>query len=610
MRTLVRSAAAFLVGAVLTALVFAFHPEPGEAIRNIAHAPPGEPQRPNLYNIVRVKRDDGGFDHFLGPHVSIDPKNVDGGYAPHTTPAVRLLIDVEGRVAYAEARFGPKTLQREAERLARQVRFIPFRRNGQPVAAVIEEFEIHVRGPGNRPDYPTPFPPTKDMATFEFTMSYAGGFGGGTQYQVSILGDGTIRFESDAYGAAVAGKHEAKLSEEQVQKIVEALQRADWLWTPDEYQSRATDQPRVITTLRFDGRIKFLSFNPNHYGYQPNAIRDAYAAVLRVANADRWLRGNSETGPSLVAEKWNFKSATSENKSLLGGIAARGTLRALQDVWALGAPVLPDLTDQYFITPPIIAAASRDDPQILDFLLSLDTQWGKKALGAALVEAASNGNAQGAVSLLYKGANPRAKGRLEGTSALMAAASAGSPKIVAELIEAASNPKSTEWYLYGTTDESPQAAERIAREAKAFVNERDKDGRTALHAIGSIWAPRSSRTKSDPRAVVKLLLKHGAIVDARDKDGRTPLMRAGSQPHAASELISAGADVNAKDNRGETPLMNSYAAWLTLLLLEHGADVYARDKEGRTALDHSKQYGGNDTAPVLEWWLAKENALR
>jgi ankyrin repeat protein len=143
--------------------------------------------------------------------------------------------------------------------------------------------------------------------------------------------------------------------------------------------------------------------------------------------------------------------------------------------------------------------------------------------------------------------------------------------------------------------------------AKRFVTARDKDGRTALHALVDL----SGRlVKPDARVVARMLIKHGAVVDARDKDGRTPLIASGLQPDVASELINAGADVNAQDNNGETPLMNSYVPWLTRLLLERGADIHARNIDGRTALDRSKEYGASETTPVLEWWLAKSKAQR
>jgi len=605
MRTLLRTAAAFLAGAMLTALVFAFHPEPGEAIRRIAHPPPAEPERPDLYGIIRVKQDDGGFDHFLGPHVSIDLKDA-AGYASHTGPNVRLLVDEEGKVVYAEARSGPKSLRERAERLARQVRFIPFRRNGEPVRAVIEEFNVDIREPGKRPNYRTPFPAIKNMATFEFRMASSGGWGNDA-FEILVRGDGTINFESRSFDIAVLGKHKAQLSRQELQALIDALRSADWFWTPDVYETQATDQPFTMTVLRFDGRQKILGYSHGVYAELPNAILDAHSAILRVLNVDRWLKGNAETGPSLAAEKWNFKTDSLENRALLTGIAANGTSQALQDVWSLGAPVVTAFKPGpfEFPAPPIIAAAVRDDPQILDFLLMLDQPWDQRALNAALLAAANEGNVKAVDSLFARGADPRA----DDNGILMAAAKSGSREVMAAIIAKAASKEGWSYHAVfeSTFDPDLTARAKAMEAAKRFITAPDKDGATALHALVDLWG----RTeKPDARGVARLLIKHGAVIDARDNEGRTPLIKAGLWPEVASELISAGADVNAKDNTGETPLMNSYYAWLTRLLLERGADIHARNKHGHTALDRSKEYSRNESTPVLEWWLAKEKTQR
>lgn len=613
MRTLLRTATAFLIGALLTALVFAFHPEPGEAIRNIAHPPPAEPPRPDLYNIVRVKQDDGGFDHFLGPHVSMDSKWTAGIAYPIAQPPVRLLVDTQGKVAYAEARSGPKEMRREAERLVRQVRFSPFQRNGKPVRAVIEEFNLRVRGePEEWSKDRVPFPPVKDWGTLRIETQLGGYYGGFSR--LTIDGAGRVTFESNA--ATVRGKHVATISKSELEELVDTFRRADWFSMLDLYDPRATHQDMAMTSIQFDGRHKPVLYSPSPFGNQPDTLRDVHAAVRRITNVDRWLKGNDATGPSLVAEKWNFKAKSPENFWLLTGIAQSGSFAALRDVWALGAPVITQTAPYPAPEPPIIAAAERQETEILHFLLSLRVRWDQRSLNAALLKAADKGHADAVSRLLSKGADPRAATRLDGASVLMVAAKSGSRETVAALItHAASRDGWSYESLFGEhagdywPKRDAKEKTRIAEAARLFVTTPGRDGVTALHAAAnaSTW----DKLDADPRGVVRLLIKHGAVVDARDKNGRTPLIEAGIEPNAASELINAGANVNAQDNNGETPLMNSYVPWLTRLLLERGADIHARNKEGRSALDLSKEYGSNrDTTPVLEWWLAKEKAPR
>jgi ankyrin repeat protein len=604
-RTQLRTAAAFVAGAALTALVFAFHPEPGEAIRNIAHPPAVEPEQPDLYNIVRVERDDGGFDHVLGPHVSIDRKWVTHSLS-FEGPKVRILVGADGRVAFAQTRSGPKDTQREAERLVRQVRFIPFQRDGKPVPAVIEEFQLRVRHqPEQRADYRKPFPVVKDWSTLSITHEHMTDRGGDRR-RLTIDGHGRVIFEGDE--AAVRGKHVATISKQDLEALVDAFRRADWFSTLDQYSSGATHQDIAVTQIQFDGHHKPVRYSPSSTGYQPDAVRDVHSAILRITNADRWLKGNAETGPSLVAEKWDFNAKTPENLSLLTGIAARGDIRALKDVWALGAPVIANTGPYPAPIPAIVPAAARSDIELLRHLLSLDALWDQAALDAALLNAAGAGKAEAVDWLLSRGANPRAATTLEGASALMLAARAGSRGAVAALIAKASSRDAWSYEsLFSTDDFWPErdAKEeaRLAEAAKRFVTHHGRDGVTALHALADAWT--WGKTDVDTRGIARLLIKHGAVVDARDANGRTPLIEAGGCPEVASELISAGADVNARDNTGQTPLMNSYAPWLTYLLLRRGADIEARDTEGRSALDRSKEYGGSDTTPVLEWWLAK-----
>ena len=74
---------------------------------------------------------------------------------------------------------------------------------------------------------------------------------------------------------------------------------------------------------------------------------------------------------------------------------------------------------------------------------------------------------------------------------------------------------------------------------KTDMNERDKNGKTALHYVNSV-------------EMAKLLIENGADVNTRDEDGKTPLHYV-NNVEIAKLLIENGAEVNAMSNKGQTP---------------------------------------------------------
>lgn len=107
-------------------------------------------------------------------------------------------------------------------------------------------------------------------------------------------------------------------------------------------------------------------------------------------------------------------------------------------------------------------------------------------------------------------------------------------------------------------------------------------------------------------ATVQTLLAQGANVNEKDKDGRTALMWAAFNGHTAivEVLLAKGAEMNAKDNEyGWTALMvaarNGHTATVEALLTQ-GADVHAKDKDGKTALQLAESEGHTHIAQLLK----------
>jgi len=174
-------------------------------------------------------------------------------------------------------------------------------------------------------------------------------------------------------------------------------------------------------------------------------------------------------------------------------------------------------------------------------------------------------------------------------------------------------------------DSIPDA--RAALKRGAEINNRDKDGQTALmyaagtgndrmvhYLIGAgadvlASTPQGDTALSfaalnDRDTTARLLLEKGAAVDPQDADGRTPLILAAAHGSAktAAVLLEKGADVNARNINGSTPLMTAvlhHATPVVQVLLDKGADLDAKDKDGGTALMTAAFKGFDDISRLL-----------
>lgn len=124
---------------------------------------------------------------------------------------------------------------------------------------------------------------------------------------------------------------------------------------------------------------------------------------------------------------------------------------------------------------------------------------------------------------------------------------------------------------------------KLLLEAQADVNEKDSEGKTALHVA----------TIVSSEEIFKILLEFGAgkSVNEQDVDGDTPL-HAGvthSSEKLVELLLASGAkeSLDVKNNDGLTPLHN--ACWhgrkkMVELLVQAGANLEVRDTDGDTPL--------------------------
>ncbi|EAY14725.1 ankyrin repeat protein, putative [Trichomonas vaginalis G3] len=116
----------------------------------------------------------------------------------------------------------------------------------------------------------------------------------------------------------------------------------------------------------------------------------------------------------------------------------------------------------------------------------------------------------------------------------------------------------------------------------ANINEKDKNGKTALHIAA--WR--------DNKETAEVLISHGANINGKDKDGKTALHIAARNNYTetAEVLILHGANINEKDKDGKTALhiaaRNNYTETAEVLI-SHGANINEKDIDGKTALHYT-----------------------
>ncbi|EAX90658.1 hypothetical protein TVAG_142020 [Trichomonas vaginalis G3] len=113
----------------------------------------------------------------------------------------------------------------------------------------------------------------------------------------------------------------------------------------------------------------------------------------------------------------------------------------------------------------------------------------------------------------------------------------------------------------------------------ANINDKDKDGETALHMV----------TRKNSKEMAELLISHGANINEKDEKGRTALHIAArkNSKETAELLISHDANVNAKDKYGRTVLLfavRKNSKETAELLISHGANINEKNPYGKTAL--------------------------
>ena len=469
---------------------------------------------------------------------------------------ILLLVSETGDVLSATVVRGPAEAQPAALAEAKTWKYQPFEKDGQAVVAKVHDY-VRILPPEDLPKEHREFPRLGSNAGVVMALKRTGCYGTCSSYEVEVHGDGTVVYHGHGF-VVVEGEHRDRISAEQVEELVEAFRKADYFSLKDDYHCLVTDNPTYETSFQVDAVKKTVTDYVGPEAGMPQVVSDLEEQIDHLAGTEKWLRGNSQTVPSLKREGWDFQSP--EAGQTLARAAAAGRSALVQDFLKEGTGSAKAWKEEGSLSA-LAGAAQAGDQKLLETLLKAGV--GKNDATAkteGLAAAALRGDPEMVRQLLAYGGDPKGLGTglYPGMTVLMAASSSAVPEVV-ELI------------LAGHPD----------------VNARDAQGRTAPWYVTD-GNDRQDATRHSNRAlVIHLLAKAGANLNSQDESGNTALHQAYAG-NVAQALIENGADVNARNNTGRTPLMSNFSLEAAKLLVAAGADLHAKSNEGKTALDYAQ----------------------
>ena len=139
----------------------------------------------------------------------------------------------------------------------------------------------------------------------------------------------------------------------------------------------------------------------------------------------------------------------------------------------------------------------------------------------------------------------------------------------------------------------------------AKVNEKDIEGKTALHHAIIEYLSESFWDSLRKIHIVRRLIKYDADINLKDNNGNSPLMFALRNLRLLKFLLKNGANVNTQDKENKTALHHAlencrgerelfrttHIAKLVLLLLKRGIDINLKDNKGNSPLMYAIKGG-------------------
>ncbi len=273
----------------------------------------------------------------------------------------------------------------------------------------------------------------------------------------------------------------------------------------------------VLHRACFDGDVELVEFLLQK-GLAVNGLTKSKSSPLDIACSEKSL----EIVEMLVAKGAEINVANKYGNTPLHEAARQGNLAIVGFLLKQGA--LLEATNGFGSTP-LLSACSPYSPhvEVIKFLIE-------------------------------QGANREARDK-EGKNLLDLALKSGKNELIEYLMKSCAPDgakSSSKTLLHETIDEDDfEAVKLIVESGRVHIDDRDKDGLTALHRVGV-------RRKLQPvhLEMARYLLQHGWQLEVSDKEGDTPLHIACAHGHVnlIELFIQQGADKESKNKAGNTPL--------------------------------------------------------
>jgi ankyrin repeat protein len=480
------------------------------------------------------------------------------------TVVLEVIVSIGGNVESAHAIDGPKKFFSEAEAIERDRQFKPFEQDGIAVRAVIKDW-VQIVPLEEWSKTRVPFPEIKDLNTLRMSLTRTSCYGTCPAYSVEVRGNGEVIYRGER-SVLITGEHHDRISRQEVIKLLEAFHNADYFSLKDGYSQFVTDVPTYTTAIEFDGRKKSVGDYVGAGAGMPDIVAELEDKIDELAGTEKWLNETSKTWPALVAEHWNFRADTDENRTLFASVAERGSGELVQRFIAAGSPALAMDKDG---ASPLVNAAEKGNLDLVRRMVNTQAQLPSQVLFRSLRAAAHSGNVDLMEFLISKGAD------VNGIS---------------------DNPNDRDTVLIGAASRCKKEAVEETLRYHPLVNAQDFNGDSALSRFLGSCAPGSA----DVEGIFELLIAAGANVNLKNDQGQTPIFSACFNESAVGLLAQAGADLNAKDKSGRNALMHCVAPEFAKAMIAAGADLNARDREGHTAAEAARDMGNTGLADVLE----------
>lgn len=130
-------------------------------------------------------------------------------------------------------------------------------------------------------------------ADFSVSLERTACFGFCPIYQVTVEGDGSVRYVGEMF-VAIEGEQQSRISQSEVRRLVHELERIDFMSLQDSYTDMsATDMPSAITTLRLNGDIKTVVHYHGDFS-APEKLTGLEILIDQLTNTAQWIE---PTGP-------------------------------------------------------------------------------------------------------------------------------------------------------------------------------------------------------------------------------------------------------------------------------------------------------------------------